>query len=60
MTEIMKKRLMLIQMSVFGGSFTIKLFQGEDGVPGEDGRKVKRVLSEACVLILLECLIISL
>lgn len=60
-TEIMKTRITLIQMSVFGGSFSIKLFQGEDGVPGEDGRKViKRVLLEACVWILLECSIISL
>lgn len=56
----MKTRIMLIQMSVFGGLFSIKLFQGEDGVPGEDGRKVKCGLSEACVLILLECLISSL
>ncbi len=49
-TEIMKTRLALIQMSVFNASFSFKLFQGDDGVPGEDGRKViKHLLLKACV-----------
>lgn len=50
-TEIMKTRLALIQMSVFSASFSIKLFQGEDGVPGEDGRKViKHLLYDYIVI----------
>lgn len=50
-TEIMKTRLALIQMSVFSASFSIILFQGEDGVPGEDGRKViKHLLYDYIVI----------